>query len=119
VDRGAAERWLGDADIVLNCGSTAGIEAAHRGWPVIELLPAGSRERTPADGWGLVGSAASFEKLCELLDRALRPADRAACSRSDVFARTGPDAARAIVDAILDSDADDHEHLALTRQEVR
>jgi hypothetical protein len=95
VRRGSLERMIRDADVILNCGSSAGIEAAYLGVPVIELLPAGSNELTPAEAWGLFGSAATFEELCELLDRALTH------NRRNVFARTGAPAASAIVDAIL------------------
>ena len=48
VRRCSLERMIRGADVILNCGSSAGIEAAHLGVPVIELLPARSRELTPA-----------------------------------------------------------------------
>ena len=44
-------------DCVLSCASTAGIEAALAGVPVVQLLPAGSGNVLPAEHWGLVGSA--------------------------------------------------------------
>lgn len=102
VRRGKPGPLLQQADVVLNCGSSAGIEAAHQGLSVIELLPAGSHDLTPAAAWGLFGSATSFEQLCTLLDRALR-GDSRHSARTDVFAATGRQAARALADAVLQS----------------
>jgi hypothetical protein len=99
--RGSAERQVAHADVVLNCGSSAGIEAAQQGVPVIELLPAGSRDLTPAADWGQFGSAGTFEELCRLLDEALHKSSRGRSACSEVFARTGRAAAQAIVDQIF------------------
>ncbi|MBL9125664.1 MAG: hypothetical protein JNG90_18640, partial [Planctomycetaceae bacterium] len=52
---GPLERLLPRADVVLSCASTAGIDAAALGWPVIQLLPRGSGELLPADEYGLLG----------------------------------------------------------------
>ncbi|HWB07854.1 MAG TPA: hypothetical protein VG826_01330 [Pirellulales bacterium] len=62
---------LSQADCVLSCASTAGIEAALAGAPVIQLLPAGSGNVLPAEEWGLVGSARTAEELATLIPRAL------------------------------------------------
>jgi hypothetical protein len=94
VHRGSADRWLRRCDVVLNCGSSAGIEAAYAGLPVIELLPAGSRELTPAAEWGLFASVRTADELCCQLARALS-AD-AITKRPSVFATTGSSAARLI-----------------------
>jgi hypothetical protein len=102
VRRARLERLIDEADVVLNCGSSAGIEAAHHGVPVIELLPAGSQELTPAGSWGLLGSASTFEDLCQLLDRALQQGRRDGSRRRDVFAMSGTPASRAIAGAIVD-----------------
>jgi hypothetical protein len=103
IVRGTPQHWLQRSDVVLNCGSSAGIEAAHGGWPVIELLPAGSRDLTPADQWGLFGSARNVEELLALLERALLARDSCHMRSADrVFIRTGEQAASAIADAILD-----------------
>jgi hypothetical protein len=55
------------ADCVLSCASSAGIEAARAGRPVIQLLPAGSGNILPAEWYGLRGSARSLEELRQLL----------------------------------------------------
>lgn len=101
VRRANVAQLLSRAHVVLNFGSSAGIEAAHAGLPVIELLPAGgSRKLTPAAAWGLFGSAANFEQLCTLLDSALAR-EYYPAARTDVFAATGDQAARAIAEAVL------------------
>lgn len=93
VKRGSPDRWLRGCDVVLNCGSSAGIEAAYSGLPVIELLPAGSRDLTPAAEWGLLASARSTDEVSFYLARALS----AQCkSSSDAFIGTGASAARSI-----------------------
>lgn len=54
---------LPSADCVLSCASTAGIESALAGAPVVQLLPAGSADVLPADQWGLIGSARTAPEL--------------------------------------------------------
>jgi hypothetical protein len=63
------------ADCVLSCASSAGIEAARAGRPVIQLLPAGSGNVLPAEWYGLRGSARSLKDLRELLPDALSAAE--------------------------------------------
>jgi hypothetical protein len=62
---------LGDlvaaADCVLSCASSAGIEAAAIGRPVVQLLPEGSGDILPAAWYGLRGSARNIEELRALL----------------------------------------------------
>jgi hypothetical protein len=58
-------------DCVLSCASTAGIEAALAGAPVVQLLPGGSGDVLPAEHWGLVGSARDARQLDLLLAAAL------------------------------------------------
>ena len=103
VRSGSLETLLAEAACVLNCGSSAGIEAASYGWPVIELLPAGSVELTPANRWGMLGAAGTLEQLDALLTQALgRPH---ACSprprTGQVFDDVGASAAERIVEAIV------------------
>ena len=94
------------AACVLNCGSSAGIEAAANGVPVIELLPSGSAELLPANAWGLAGSAQSLEELRVLLNR-VWCGDLVGNSGAahQVFALQGRAAADAAVLAILNTHA--------------
>jgi hypothetical protein len=103
VEQGSWESHLAEAACVLNCGSSAGIEAACYGWPVIELLPAGSIELTPADRWGMLGAASTAEQLDRLLKQALgqQQARRGTPRVGEVFAAFGDAAARQIADAIV------------------
>lgn len=59
------------ADCVLSCASSAGIDAARAGRPVVQLLPAGSGPILPAAWYGLVGEARSLDELRPLLAHAL------------------------------------------------
>ncbi|MEX2121673.1 MAG: hypothetical protein WD847_18960 [Pirellulales bacterium] len=90
-----------DADCVLSCASTAGIEAAWSGAPVIQLLPLGSADILPAHRWGLLGTAREQAELDVLLARALSGAAAPVRPREPIFAATGPTAARLIVDHLL------------------
>jgi len=72
VQKGHWTDWLTQADAVISCGSSAGIEAAQSGWPVVQLLPEGSGEVLASPHWGLIGSARSAAELRAMLQRALR-----------------------------------------------
>ncbi|HEX4147514.1 MAG TPA: hypothetical protein VHY20_00940, partial [Pirellulales bacterium] len=86
----------------LSCASSAGIEAAAAGWPVIQLMPAGSGELLNAKTWGLVGTARSRDELEELIRTVLagNPLPHSE-ETSLVIAASGPAGARRIVDALL------------------
>jgi hypothetical protein len=58
-------------DCVVSFASTAGIEAARHGVPVLQMLPAGSGAILPSRDWGLTGTARSAEQFARLLDEAL------------------------------------------------
>jgi hypothetical protein len=60
-----------ECDCVLSCASTAGIEAALAGLPVVQLLPAGSGNVLPCEDWGLFGTARDARELDTLLTAAL------------------------------------------------
>ncbi len=115
VRRGRVEKWIRRADCVLSCFSSAGIDAALTGVPVIQLLPAGSAEILPHQEWGMLGTARSQDELEALLMQALRnvgwversetradlvKACNAAPNRN-VFADLGPAAAVRIAQAVL------------------
>ena len=86
VRRGSLERWVGWADCVLSCVSSAGVEAAAAGAAVIQLLPAGSVDILPATAWGMLGTARSFGELHVLMARAVEKlADRSAFWRRDAI----------------------------------
>ncbi|MGH7193402.1 MAG: hypothetical protein ACREJM_07690, partial [Candidatus Saccharimonadales bacterium] len=97
-----AASLFADADCVLSCASTAGIEAALVGAPVVQLLPEGSGDVLPAGRWGLIGSARTVEELLPLIDQALARGWIAAPERwPDIVAATGPQAAAAIAERVL------------------
>ncbi|HEX5446381.1 MAG TPA: hypothetical protein VFW87_21315, partial [Pirellulales bacterium] len=99
-----AAALFADADCVLSCASTAGIEAALGGAPVVQLLPEGSGEVLPAARWGLIGSARTPEELPLLIDQALARGWLAAPQRwPDIVAETGSRAAAAIAERVLSS----------------
>ncbi len=75
--RSLAEALRG-CHLVVSMFSTAGLEAAAAGWPVIQLLPAGSANILPANLWGMLGSARTAAELEPLLRRALAGELRAA-----------------------------------------
>jgi len=91
-------------DCVLSCTSTAGIEAALAGAPVVQILPAGSGDVLPAENWGLVGSARDARRLDVLLGAALALGWSAAPRwNSDVLGDGRRPAVEQIVDAVLAS----------------
>lgn len=94
------ERLLPQVDVVLSCGSTGGIEAAALGWPVVQLLPAGSGELLSAAGWNLVGTARTADELLALLPIALERAHRQRPRSTRKRAAINPAAAR-IVELLL------------------
>lgn len=57
--------------LIVSMYSTAGLEAAAAGWPVVQLLPDGSSDILPPSSWGLLGSARSAAELEPLLRGAL------------------------------------------------
>ncbi len=71
VRKGSLEKLVSRADCVLSCFSTAGVEAAPDGVPVIQLLPHGSADIMPHDRWGLIGSARTEDELDKLLSKVL------------------------------------------------
>ncbi|HVA48002.1 MAG TPA: hypothetical protein VNH11_16655 [Pirellulales bacterium] len=99
-------RLVAASDCVLSCASTAGIEAALAGAPVVQILPIGSGNVLPADDWGFVGTARTAGELAALVDAALergwaKPAETA----DRMLANVGEAAARSIVDGLIaDSD---------------
>jgi hypothetical protein len=73
---------LSESDCVLSCVSSAGIEAASLGFPVIQLLPAGCGDILPAEDYGLIGSVRTLEELSPLLKQALiQPLDKTTAPR--------------------------------------
>src|SRR5207244_415317 len=67
VRRGNIRQLVRQAACVLNCTSSAGIEAGLLGVPVIELIPAGSLDLVPASQWGTLGPARTEGELRRLL----------------------------------------------------
>ncbi len=68
-------RWtdlLRRSSLVLSCVSSAGIEAARLGWPVVQIVPRGAGNVLPAARWGLLGSASTAEELRPLVLQALQ-----------------------------------------------
>jgi len=102
VRRGALTDLTTGVDVVLSFLSTAGIELAQVGAPVIQILPPGSGDVLPHAWWGLVGSARNSAELEDLLDFVLAgqwtPPDPTDGRVLDNFRR--PAAAR-VADAVL------------------
>lgn len=86
------------ADCVLSCASSAGIDAARAGRPVVQLLPAGSGPILPAQWYGLVGESRSLDELRPLLAHALSTPIPLRINAADPQAT-----AKRMVDAILSS----------------
>jgi hypothetical protein len=102
VRRGAMRKLLRHAACVINCTSSAGIEAARLGVPVIELIPQGSLDLLPAAQWGALGTARDTDELETLLRQAL--ASRSVVrplATSDVFAAVGEAAAVRVADELM------------------
>ncbi len=100
--RGDLRRWLVGVHCVLSCGSSAGVEAALAGVPVIQLAPPGASSFLEHDSWGLVGTARSETELQELLARLAATGwqpPRACTSR--VCSACGQTAAGRIADEVL------------------
>ena len=95
-------RLLAETDCVLSCASTAGIEAALAGAPVIQLLPAGSGNVLAAEDWGLIGSARTTDELAMLVPVALARGWRKEPQvASRILADYGRRAASRIVDELV------------------
>ena len=69
--RGPLQQWLDGVDCVLSCGSSAGVEAAAQGLPVIQLAPPRATGTLPHEAWGMVGTAHNAMELQQLLARVL------------------------------------------------
>jgi hypothetical protein len=83
------------ADCVLSCASSAGIEATIAGRPVIQLMPAGSADLVDPDDWGFAGTARSVAELERLLSRVeLLDVAGAACLDENFANRAAPASAR-------------------------
>lgn len=98
VARSSLAEVLASADCVLSCVSSAGIDAAVAGLPVVQLLPQGSGPILPAEWYGLLGSARTLDELRPLLRKAFECATES--TRPVVEAPTG-DSAKRIVDLLL------------------
>jgi hypothetical protein len=71
VVSGGLDRWLAKSDCVLSCVSSAGVDAALAGLPVIQLLPTGSGPILPHAAWGLHGTARTAGELGDQLAQVL------------------------------------------------
>ena len=68
------ESLVAEADCVLSCPSSAGIEATLTGVPVIQLLPPGAGGVLPHQQWGMFATARTQSELEQILPRALAEA---------------------------------------------
>jgi hypothetical protein len=103
VTRGSLAEVLRGADCVLSCASSAGIEAAAGGWPVIQLMPQGSRDLLEPHPWGLVGTARNQAELDELIAKSFAGRWQPVTAQTQsTIAATGRDAASRIADAVLE-----------------
>ncbi len=104
VEQAPLAQMLREASGVISLGSSAGVEAALDGVPVIQVLPGGSGNFLPASSWGMHGTARSQEELDELMGVLL--ASSASTPRSDVFANLNKTASAEVVDAVLENACD-------------
>ncbi len=117
VRRGPLGRWFDGIDCVLSCGSTAGVEAAMAGLPVIQLVPSGATGFPPHDCWGLAGTARRQIELQRLLAGVLVEGRRGSSwPDPNVFSDGDKPAAARVVDEILQTPpADIPSHTASER----
>jgi len=98
---GSLRRLIARADCVLSFMSSAGVEAAQMGVPVVQLAPPGS-DCLPAQRWALAGTAHNGEQLYRLLQTILhRPYPPRREHSAKPFAATGQEAARRIAAVVL------------------
>lgn len=90
VSHGSLAEWIGRSDCVLSCGSSAGLEAAAAGAPVVQVLPPGSGNIIPAESYGMLGTARSGTELRLLLEYALSRGFRTEAFSDGVSMRTCP-----------------------------
>jgi hypothetical protein len=103
VRRGSMARLVDRAACIINCTSSAGVEAARLGAKVIELIPEGSLDLLPAGEWNGLGTARTEPELRQLLCSALNavPTDATDGDHEHVFAAVSREAARRVVDELL------------------
>ncbi|MHB1038117.1 MAG: hypothetical protein ACYC0Y_26125, partial [Pirellulales bacterium] len=102
VRSGSLARCVADSKCVLSCASSAGVEAALWGVPVIQLMPAGSHDLLPAEEWGFLGTARTEAELDRLLGQALaEPWPGCAAPDPYVFGNLERPAVEQVADAIL------------------
>jgi len=87
------------ADVVLSCGSSAGVDAMLSGVPVIQLLPPGARFLDD-DSWGFFGTARTEADLRRLLAEALVAGHRAPAPDRRVFGNVDRPAVERIVEHV-------------------
>jgi len=107
------------ADLVLSCASSAGVEARLWGLPVIQLLPAAAADTVlPADEWDLQASCRTAEELRVALRSRLQMQIRTHREKpsADVFANLTRSAAANIADAVLERAATIHKPSGLPRR---
>jgi len=95
------ESLLAEADCVLSCASSAGVEATLAGVPVIQLLPPSANGVLPHQQWGMFGTARSESQLERLLARALSDAPPATGPDPNVFGNLDAPAAAQIAEVVL------------------
>ncbi len=71
VRKGTLDACVSRTDCILSCFSSAGVEVAPAGVPVIQLLPHGSADVMPHNRWGLIGSARTENELDGLMSKVL------------------------------------------------
>ena len=101
VVSGGLDRWLAKADCVLSCVSSAGVDAALAGLPVIQLLPTGSGPILPHAAWGLHGTARTAGELGDQLAQVLAGDNSPAGPLPTVFHRLDGTTAARIARRIL------------------
>ena len=104
LHRGTLATALAEADCVLSCASTSGVEATLAQVPVVQLMPVGSLDLIDAAAWGLLGTARTADELHTLIDRALYdPTTRPDGKNASLFGASQHSAAAEIADRVLDA----------------
>jgi hypothetical protein len=97
--RQGGDRWLATACCVVSCASSAGVEAARGGAPVVQLLPTGSADLAPAASWGLLATVRTVDELLPWLRRAIDAGLAAEAARAAVPFVPRAEAARRVAQA--------------------
>lgn len=111
VTSGPAEALFSRVRCAVSCGSTAGVEAALAGLPVVALAPPGASAFPTHEAWGLAGTARDASQLRSLIGGILDGEITGHVPGDAVLLDDGRTAAERIADVVLRS-AEEQRELA-------